>query len=334
MNRRDFVIGMSTAMGANMVSAEENSSPCKVLETEHIKNYPDIVHLTILRPGSYCLDRDWSQRKLGWFGSYGTGDTDMLRIYCGHVTVDMQGHTLACNFERSGVTLSAKQSREFARQHFESAERPGVHFSNDSLDSRFVILRNGTIDLTGGERTWTGVAFDDAWGRVQFCNPYAEKRPKGIDATSYTRNEYLLENLKIYTQDIGVLLEGSHNVIRNCVIHAQGQAAIACAGPNVIIENCEIWLKPSSGEQHVSKKMPRAAIHLRDGSNAIIRNNIIRISEAEGDKPSAILIRDGAGDVLIENNTFVNVTGEPVVLADNSQAVIRNNKTETRRIPW
>lgn len=333
MKRREFVIGMAAAMGVRMVMAEENPQ-CQVLDTDHIKNHPNIIHLTILRPGNYCLDREWAQKKLGWFGTYGTGDSDMLRIYCGHVTVDMQGHTLACNFERSGVTLSAKQNREFVRQHFESTERPGIYFSTDSLDNRFVTVRNGTIDLTGGDRTGIGCYLREYWDGAHLRNPYGGPRPARASPDTYTRNEYLLEKLKIYTLDIGVLLEGSHNVIRNCVIHAQGQAAIACAGPNVTIENCEIWLKPSSGEQHVSKKLPRAAIHLRDGSNAIIRNNVIRISEAEGDKPSAILIRDGAGDVLIENNTFVNVSGEPIVLAEDSRAIIRNNKTETRRMPW
>ena len=332
MNRREFVIGIAAAMGARMVSAEENQK-CEVLDTEHVKNYPDIVHLSILRPGNYCLDRDWSQRKI-WGVYFDRSKSDMLTIRCGHVSVDMQGHTMACNFERSGIFLDAAQNRRFFQMGGDSIERPGVECSADSMDNRFVTLRNGTIALSSGERTGIGCYLRDAWSGEDFTSPYGELRPRRASPDNYTRNEYLLENLKIYTLDIGVLLEGSHNVIRNCVIHAEGQAAIACAGPNLTIENCEIWLKPSSGNQHVSKQMPRAAIHLRDGSNAIIRNNVIRVSQSEDDKPSAILIRDGAGDVLIENNTFVNVTGDPIVLAENSQAVIRGNKTETRWVPW
>jgi hypothetical protein len=332
MNRRDFVMGMAAAIGASIVRADENQK-CEVLDTEYVKNYPDIVHLAITRPGSYCLDRDWSQRKI-WGVYFDRSKSDMLRIYCGHVKVDMKGHTLACNFERSGIFLDAIQNRESYRGGFSPGGNPALKYSEDAMDNRFVTLCNGTIDLTGGERTGIGCYLRDAWGGAHFTNPYGDLRPRRASPDNYTRNEYLLENLKIYTLDIGVLLEGSHNVIRNCVIHASGQAAIACAGPHLTIENCEIWLKPSSGEQHVSKKLPRAAIHLRDGSNAIIRNNVIRISEAEGDKPSAILIRDGAGDVLIENNTFVNVAGEPIVLGDNSQALIRHNKTEARWTLW
>jgi hypothetical protein len=333
MKRRDFMIGMAAMMGVPMAGAEDKQV-CQVLDTDHIKDHPNIVHLTIMRPGDYCLDRDWSQKKLGWFGHYGTGDSDMLRIYCGQVSVDMQGHSLACNYERTGVSLSAGLNREFARRGSQSARQPLIRFSNDSLDNRFVTLRNGIIDLTGGEKTWTGINFNDAWGHEHFSNPFAPLRPRLASPDTYTRNEYLLDNLKIYTLDIGVLLEGTHNVIRNCVIHAEGQAALACCGPDVTIENCEIWLKPSAGIKHVSTKLPRAAIHLRDGSRAVIRNNIIRVSPSEDDKPSAILIRDGARDVLIENNTFINVSGDPVALAENSEAIVRNNKTQQRWIPW
>jgi hypothetical protein len=333
VKRRDFVLGIAAAMSVRMVRAEEPSQNCKVLGTEHVKNYPDIVHLSILRPGSYCLDRDWRQSKI--WGLYSDrSKSDMLTIRCGRVSVDMRDHIIECNFERSGISLSAAQNKEFFRMGGESIEQPGTAYSADSLDNRFVTLRNGTIDLTSGERTAIGVELMDAWGKGGFSNRFGYPRPPRAIPDTYIRNEYLLDNLKIYTLDIGVLLEGTHNVIRNCVIHAQGQTAIAGAGPNLTIENCEIWLKPSAGEHHVDKRAPRAAIHLRDGSRAVIRNNVIRLSPTEDDSPSAILIRDGARDVLIENNTFVNVKGEPVVLAENSQAIVRDNKMQQRRVPW
>ena len=41
-----------------------------------------------------------------------------------------------------------------------------------------------------------------------------------------------------------------------------------------------------------------------------------------------ILVQDGAVDVLIENNSFINIKGDPVTLDENSQAIIRNNKFE------
>ena len=334
MKRRDFMIG-AAAMAALRLAKAQTDGSCQALDTDPItKDHPGIIHLSILRPGNYCLDQDWSQRKLGWLAHFGTGDTDMLRLCCGHVTVDMQGHTLACNYERSGIVLMARQNREFFRRGGSSIEQPGISYSADSLDNRSVTIRNGTIDLTGGERTGVGCYLWDAWNAGWFNLPDKATRPRQATPDNYIRNEYLLDNLKIYTLGIGALLEGSHNVIRNCIVHSQGQAAIVGAGPDLTIENCEIWLKPSAGEHHVRADMPRAAIHLRDGSRAVIRNNVIRLSESDGNTPPAILIRDGASDVLIENNTFVNASGDPVVLADNSSAIVRDNKIAQRWVPW
>lgn len=334
MKRRDFMIG-TAAMAALRLAKAQTGGSCQVLDTDHVtKKHPNIIHLSILRPGSYCLDQDWSQRKLGWLAHFGTGDTDMLRLYCGHVTVDMQGHALACNYERSGITLDTVMNRDRARRGTNSVANPSMRYSEDSLDNRFVTIRNGTIDLTGGEQTGIGCHFRNIWGSGFITNPFIPARPRNAAPDNFTRNEYLLDNLKIHTLGIGVMLEGSHNVIRNCVVHSQGQAAVVGAGPDLTIESCEIWLKPSAGEHHVRADMPRAAIHLRDGSRAVIRNNVIRLSESDGNTPPAILIRDGASDVLIENNTFVNASGDPVVLADNSSAIVRDNKIAQRWVPW
>jgi hypothetical protein len=41
-----------------------------------------------------------------------------------------------------------------------------------------------------------------------------------------------------------------------------------------------------------------------------------------------ILVRDGAKDVLVEGNTFINIKGEPVTLTEGAQAIVRDNKFE------
>ena len=154
-------------------------------------------------------------------------------------------------------------------------------------------------------------------------------------AVAYVKNEYLLEKIKVLSRGVSIAVEGGYNVVRNCIIESAGNAAIFAAGPNVLIENCDIRLHPLvEGQDHYDTPL-RAAIVLRDGTNAVIRNNRIRVDK--GGLPSdthCILIRDGATNVLIENNTFINVEGETVTAMEGSQIASRGNVTENRTRPW
>jgi hypothetical protein len=201
-------------------------------------------------------------------------------------------------------------------------------------------LRNGTIDLAGGELTHSGIAFNDAWhepGTQYFAHGVethgAIDVPKNV---SYIRNDYHLEKLKVLARGLGVAIEGSHTIIRNCVIESAGNAGIFCAGPDVLIENCEIRLRQLVEGPESYDSPLRAAIVLRDASNAVIRNNRIRVDR--GGLPSdtrCILVRDGATNVVVENNTFINVEeGDWISAMDGSDVVARGNKAEHRWQPW
>lgn len=328
MKRRDFIASLIAMQWAPLVKGVENSA-CLQPIVEY-PNKPEVTGLTILQPGKYCLHQDYYQRKLGCCGHYGSGMLSMVRICCGNVLLDFSGHILKSDYMQRGVWLSKKRNIELFKIR-------GWDNAADYIDSRFVTIRNGTINLAEGEdETWTGIELIDAWHPYDFNHwQISETRPSQFDG-NYTRNDYLLENLNIYTRDIGVLIEGSHSVIRNCVIHASGQGGIISAGPNLTIENCEIWLKPSSGEQHVANDMSRAGIILCDGSNAVIRNNIIRVSPrlSRGRQPNCIVVRDRASNVLIEGNTFISALGEDVRLAKGAQVIERNNKHIRRWLPW
>ena len=70
---------------------------------------------------------------------------------------------------------------------------------------------------------------------------------------------------------------------------------------------------------------------LRDGTNAIIRNNRIRVDA--GGLPSdthCILVRDGATGVVIENNTFIGVDGEFVTAMEGAEVDSRGNTSPRR----
>ena len=328
MKRRDFLMGAACATSLFACTEKRqiiNEIPLRIRDPR----FPKVISFEIQRRGRYCLDQDWHQKNLSIFG-HSSSAGSLVHIYCGDVVLDLFEHTLRSDFDESGILLNAKFNRDGFAKHY-------LDFFEDSLDNRFVSIYNGTINLADGdERTWSGISLRDAWSELNFSEGFKPKeRPENFDGR-YIRNEYRLENLKIYTQDIGVFLEGSHNVIRNCVIHSAGQACIVSAGPNITIENCEIWLKPSSGRLHVAPNRPRAAIILADAHHAVIRNNRIRVSPEQDVQhpPSAIFVRDAASNVLIEGNTFINTTAPSIQLFKGSQAIVRDNKNITRQLPW
>ncbi|MBR0567108.1 right-handed parallel beta-helix repeat-containing protein [Azoarcus sp. L1K30] len=206
-------------------------------------------------------------------------------------------------------------------------------------------------------------AFPGYEGHGDFDDYVTEIYRKPKPVVDYVRCDYLFENLTIKTSMISMAVEGSHITIRNCDIDCAGLSAIFVAGPNVTIENCTIRLRKQSAQSLIHERPtmvffdklpdevltpPRAAIILREGTSAVIRNNHIRIDYADRNldgcetdtavpslqlcrwrSPSnCILIQDGAKDVLIEGNTFINVKGDPVTLSEGAEAEIKNNRIE------
>jgi hypothetical protein len=300
-------------------SRAQGSSPMSL--TLANPDFPSDKNFHIRTPGLYQLTKDEIQEKLWGGGHVGPKGGFMVNIQCGSVALDLGGHILGADFGIAGVLLSARNNREFANRF------PKI-LGDASLDNRFVTVRNGTIDLARGEGTLVAVEFAEQWHDTQWrttaraanvTTPYYRRVPEGV---TYTRNDYRFEQLKVLAKSIALSVEGSHTVIRDCVIESAGVAAIFIAGPNVVIENCEIRLRPLAKDAQEGTSNPmRAAIFLRDASGAVIRNNRIRVDE--GGEPSqthCIVVRDGASDVVIEGNTFINVKGEPVTLLDGSAA--------------
>jgi RHS repeat-associated protein len=231
----------------------------------------------------------------------------------------LNGHTFGADFMMAGISLNVEVNLRFAKLF------PDI-YSSASLDNRFVTLRNGTVDFARGKWTKEAIHFVTKWR-----GPREQTVGRPIDSSDgairYERNNYRFENLRVLAKQAAIVVEGSHTVIRNCVIESSANAAIFVAGDHVIIENCEIRLRKSG-----RGTVPKAAIVLRDGSHAVIRNNTIRIDygrDAE-DQTHCILVRDGATDVVVEGNTFVNVKGKPVTLTEGSTATVRGNHTEKR----
>lgn len=324
MKRRNF---FRFAWGVSVLQSVSNFScaeevPATALSVEYPDSYPGLVKFHIVRPGKYFLKDNYIQRA-SYVDDKGrrhrpTGGM-MMAIFCGGVEIDLQGHMLGADVEMGGISLNPATNMRLAKMH---------KTMSGGSDSRNVTVRNGIIDLASGQNTGDAIEFADLW---QGYNRRTVERPDDgggrLLAISYKKNNFRFESLKVLSNKVAITVEGSYTIIKNCVIESADLAAIFVAGDHVLIENCDIRLRRPKG----LPTYPRAAIVLRDASHAVIRNNRIRVDGGSDNKniTCGILVRDGAVNVLIENNTFVNVKGDPVVLAEGATAVVRDNKYET-----
>jgi len=325
MNRKLFLKLLWTTVffsPGRVSHAGENAPALVPLLVSDPINYPESKRFRIKRPGKYFLTQDHIQRAT-YFDSEGrkhkeTGGGSMIPIFCGMVELDFRGHVIATDVAMAGVTLYAADNVGAAK----TLSRPA------SLDNRNVVLRNGTIDLTHGNHFGNAIDFVEFWrGRNKRNIGRPDDGGGKLLSVKYKENNYRFEDLKVFSNDVALTAEGTNTIIRNCIIESSDMAVVFLAGNNVLIENCEIRLKKPQNRS----SYPRAAIVLRDGSHSVIRNNRIRVDYGDGDesKTYCILVRDGATNVLIENNTFVNVKGDTVTATDGSDVILRKNTSDT-----
>lgn len=322
MKRREMMIALAL-MGAapSMRAGPVGATPdARVLPYRYPES-PALKQFAIDVPGRYLLNEDHIQRARFAVdgGNMSVKRGYMVHINCGSVELDLQGHLIGADARMSGISLFVAMNKELARRFPQK-------FSAGSLDNRFVTVRNGAIDLARGTDTGGGMSFSDQWHAHNLLTAGRPRDLQGnvLDMVDYPRNDYRFEDLRILANDVALSVEGSHTVIRHCVIESADKAAIFIAGDNVVIENCEIRLR-KSWRGRIGQ--PRAAIVLRDGANAIIRDNRIRVDHDEKgqDELHCILVRDGAQNVLIEGNTFIGVKGDPVTLTEGAGATVRHN---------
>jgi len=270
-------------------------------------------------PGLHCVAVDFWQQRLSDFAGH-TGPPPyhhLLEIIANDVTVDLTNHTLHSDGNSGGIGT-------------ERIQQSGTPMP------RNITIRNGILDLRG---LGTAVDISDHWpmGDVN------TRPPK--DFPGFKKSGVILENLLIKTDNVGVMLEGDGNIIRNCIIESDGDSAIMMAGPNGQILNNTIilneplvptWLKPRSYiEQminlHEFRKITRAAITLHSASGTVIRGNRIEVKGKSSTRHN-IFLTDNSINVQIDGNTIVG-TEEPVKLMAGSTANLKNNIYEQRR-PW
>jgi hypothetical protein len=308
-------------LGAQTLADERPIPPAQV-------KYPG-EGFAISEPGRYYLPDDFTIHKLWGGGHTGPKGGYVLRLRCGGLEVDLRGHTIDVRFGMAGIGLDANTNRRLSAP-------PSAY----SADNRRVTLRNGTVRLAGGEQTLAGVMFIDQWREPEGMDGAHGQRGSNVWTTPpspvrYERNDYLFEDLTILADDLALAVEGSHTVVRRCRIDSAGNAALFIAGPDALVEDCDIRLRPLVRGAHSANRPLRAAVVLRDADNAILRNNRIRVDRGGLDSDTrCVLVRDGARGVVVEGNTFINVEGETVTSMEDAQATLRDNHAEHRLLPF
>ena len=302
-----------------------SSQACTVLLPES-GPYKEAV---IWEPGTYCIGADFWQRRLHGAGHSGPAPYRHLLevVGGGDVDIDLASHILHSDGHSSGIVIEVIKNNE---------DKNSSDLQNKFMVKK-IIIRNGVIDLRG---LGAGVNSIGKWRMYDID----EAIPDGL--TGYERTGIVLENLLIKTDNVGIILEGDGNVIRDCIIESSGNAAIMMAGPNGRIENNTIllkdpfiptWLANDSSKGPISitmnlsryRKMPRAAIVLHQASGAVISGNRIEVEGRSATRHN-IYLADGSKDVRIEGNTIVGFD-DPVTLLKGSTAEMKDNIFENRK---
>jgi len=294
------------------------STPCTELRPE----YGPYQEASVKEPGPYCIATEFWQRRL----SNGAGHSGpapyrhLLELLASDTTIDLKNHILHSDGHSSGIYIGLEWQKQTVRSQDTPSERKVLN----------VTIKNGVIDLRG---LGNAVIYRRSW----LMHTLDEETPNGL--TDYEKSHIVLENLLIKTDNMGVLLEGDGNIIRNCIIESGGTTAINMAGPNGQILNNTIILTnpfiPGSmrgtnfhetrefSQLMEERRRPKAAIALHQATGTIISGNRI---EVKGKSPTRynIYVSDASENVRIEGNTFVG-TDAPATLLKGSTATLKSN---------
>ncbi|MES2164130.1 MAG: right-handed parallel beta-helix repeat-containing protein [Pseudomonadota bacterium] len=274
----------------------------------------------IQTPGLYCIAVDFWQRRLSDFAGH-TGPTTnehLLGVISNDVTVDLANHILHTDGDSTGIVAVRIQE----------GKRPVP---------QNISIKNGVLDIRG-----LGSAVDvvDHWP-LDKINASAPP-----DFTGFKKSGIVLDNLLIKTDNVGIMLEGDGNIIRNCIIESGGDSAIMMAGPNgQILNNTIILTEPLlpanrsdgflSQFDSLSKfrNVQRAAIVLHRATGTIISGNRIEV-KGTSQTYHNIYLTDASARVHIIGNTIVG-PAEVVTFKKGSTAELKSNVVEkTKNKVW
>jgi len=287
---------------------------------ELVPEYGPYKEAVISNSGKYCIGTDFWQKRL-YDGAGHSGPAryrHLIEVRASNVVIDLANHILHSDGNSSGISINFDDSKK----------EKGAAESITIADT--IIIRNGVIDLRGLGFALSNLSSWDIDG--------VEKK---VDENlgKFKKTNIILENLLIKTDNMGILLEGDGNIIRNCVIESGGIVAIAMAGKNGKILNNKIILtspripgKMKGSELNrirdlrqliEARREVKAAIALHYASNTVISGNLIDVKQKSASR-HAIYLTGSSKNVIIEGNTFTSAQN-PVTIVDNSSTEMKRN---------
>ena len=239
-----------------------------------------------ITPGTYCMGQDLRQSAPAqWlrFPHQPVPYDPLLEIVeTGNVKIDLVGHSLTTKM-RIGF---------------------GIWHRSDATVYRTIVLANGRVSTT----TQPAVVMIHHWnsenkrfymkkvGENTMMVPTLSDAHGEID--KYAVTEYVLENLTLTSDQVVIVMQGKHNIIRHCKIIG-GNAAVNLYGPNLVFEDNEIIMEARDPTDAGGE--PQVALYVEDGADSVIRNNRFVIT-GRPNAATAIMFKNSER-VVMEGNT-------------------------------
>ncbi len=312
---------------------------------------------TIDSPGRYCLRENLEVKGIFSFGHSPRTSSSIIGISAAEVILDFNSHSAS-----SDANLEAGIDTTVSYQPKRRIDNP----------PKEIVIRNGSIRLTrrgagvsivglGGIANGAPISIssDLGWVENELFHareraPESGKSAKTLTETTkleisaaenirlempklseYPNRKILIENMKIRTRRLGIVIQGADTVIRDSVIEVDSGTAIWLYGPNSVIENNTIIVhgeaEPKVGLFLLEADAP---IRLHHGDGALVRNNRIIIAGKANRR--AISLFD-TGPIRVENNTVYGLskTNEMVkAFLGNVQLSEFGNKFEPTWKSW
>jgi hypothetical protein len=249
----------------------------------------------ISEAGSYCMNKDIHMK--GWYMPFSHGsdwhadDVILLLLTADNITLDLQGHSLSSNAKIATAGIENPidgypyHMSQYPLRKLKIAPKP----SN-------IVIKNGYLNLESNSRRGYGIQFsyyfDDAvsiYSDITGKQEYQTKKKQdesGVGfnkewtldlinklpkkSSDYVSRKIKIENMKIKSSDVGIIIQGADTVITGNTIEVESGTAIWIYGPNAVIENNTIIVRGT--EKLLDADAP---IRLHHGDGAIIRNNKI-----------------------------------------------------------
>ena len=280
---------LSVGLGLPLATLAQNSAalPCKRLSD------PQGWTVAVFKPGNYCLNHDLKQSVMPAWMRLPHQAVPMGPLIdiddVGNVSIDLASHRLSTNRDTG-----------FGVYHLGGSGLPNKPIA----PHRFISLANGSIRTTVQPAVMIIYSFNVE--NTRFYHKDIGKKSLRVpelsnahgDLGRYLPTDYVLENLTLTSDQVVIVMQGKHNIIRHCKIIGSN-AAVNLYGPNLVFEDNEIIMEARDPTDAGGE--PQVALYVEDGADSVIRNNRFVI-KGRPNAATAIMFKNSER-VVMEGNT-------------------------------